>query len=110
MSGLKVRGRTQRTPSMEMPPGKLERAKPLARDQDVDFSSSDRPGARDFFTKGVTRRHDAAARTDHANQSARPRDRERPTHPTTAPPLQRIGGFTVIGGEGAAPVAAARAR
>ena len=28
--GLKVRGRTQRTPSMEMPPGKLERAKPLA--------------------------------------------------------------------------------
>jgi hypothetical protein len=79
MLGLKVRGRTLRTPSMEMPPGKLERAKPLARDQNVDFSSSDRPGARDFFTKGATQGRAAAARTDHVNQSARPRHRERPT-------------------------------
>jgi hypothetical protein len=37
MLKLTVRGRTLRTPSMEMPPGQFERAKPLAKGKDVGF-------------------------------------------------------------------------
>jgi hypothetical protein len=33
-----VRSRTMRTPSVEMPPGLFERAKPLAIDADIEFS------------------------------------------------------------------------
>jgi hypothetical protein len=38
MSELNVRSRTLRTPSVEMPPGLFERAKPLAIDADIEFS------------------------------------------------------------------------
>jgi hypothetical protein len=62
----------RRTPSLEMPPGKLERAKPLAREQDFDFSTSDRPLGREFFNQGPAERREEAPRTDCLNQSARP--------------------------------------
>src|SRR5205823_13248492 len=68
---LKVRGRTPRTPSMEMPPGKLERAKTLAWDRDLDFRSSHRLRGRVFFTRGATDAGAEALQADPTDQPAR---------------------------------------
>src|SRR4029077_18468552 len=76
LSGLKVRGRTQRTPSMEMPPGKLERAKPLASNQGVDFNTSHRPSVGDRSTEGFADQRAKASRADFPDQAARPRKPE----------------------------------
>src|SRR5579883_2170338 len=79
------RSGTRRTPSLEMPPGKRERAKPLAWDQDVDFRGSDRPRRPDLFN---IRRGPAAppAARDRLSQPIGATARSGATRSTTEPP------------------------
>ena len=57
---------------MEMPPGKLERAKTLAWDRDLDFRSSHRLCGRVFFTRASAEPREEASQAHFLEQSARP--------------------------------------